>query len=270
MRLTYLREELPGKFDLVIGTAKRVFEYGAYLYLDEYGIEAFLPLNEIAPTRIENIRDFVREGRKYVVKVIRVDRAKRHVDVSLKRVSDGEKKNKILEWKRFQRGLKLLELAALESNTDLKEVKRMIPKFEREFGDLYGIFEEVRKRGPDILIEMGISDALANKIYEKAVEYIKLPTIEVGGILRIISYSPDGIEVIKKSLLYGIDSVSKNHNVKIEVKSAGVPNYLVKIIADNYKKAEKALNDFLTIIEKNIKSLSKNSLYSFSFKRIRD
>ena len=105
------RYRLPRVGELVIGTVKKVFDYGAYMDLDEYNNkEAYLPWSEVSSKWVKDIRDFVREGQKVVVKVIRIDRKREHIDVSMKRVNSTEQRRKLLEFKRAQRAEKLLEI----------------------------------------------------------------------------------------------------------------------------------------------------------------
>ncbi len=46
--------------------------------------EGLLHVSEISSSWIRNIRDFVREGQKMVLKVLRVDLEKGHIDLSLR------------------------------------------------------------------------------------------------------------------------------------------------------------------------------------------
>jgi translation initiation factor 2 subunit alpha (aeIF-2a) len=86
--MIYNRYQLPKEGEILVATVKQVFDYGSYVTLDEYGgIQAFLPWSEISTRWVKNIRDVVKEGRKVIVKVIRVDRKKGTVDVSLKKVT---------------------------------------------------------------------------------------------------------------------------------------------------------------------------------------
>ncbi|MHC1564487.1 MAG: S1 RNA-binding domain-containing protein, partial [Candidatus Hecatellaceae archaeon] len=85
-------EELPEPGELVIATVNKITGYGAYLGLDEYGgIEGFLHISEVSTSWVRNIRDYVRPGQKLVLKVLRVNRERRHIDLSLRRVSGKEK-----------------------------------------------------------------------------------------------------------------------------------------------------------------------------------
>ncbi len=63
----------PESGELVIATIESVKDYGAYANLDEYNKNGFLHISEISSARIRNIRDFVREKQKMVLKVLHVN-----------------------------------------------------------------------------------------------------------------------------------------------------------------------------------------------------
>ena len=67
-----------------------------------------LHVSEISSSWIRNIRDFVREGQKIVLKVLRVDLEKGHIDLSLRRVTKRERIEKILSWKKERKAEALL------------------------------------------------------------------------------------------------------------------------------------------------------------------
>ena len=87
----------PDVGDLAIATVKRVVDYGAYVRLDEYeGIEGLVHISEISTTWVKNIREHVREGQKLVLKVLRVDRERAQVDLSLRRVTGRKRQTRCL------------------------------------------------------------------------------------------------------------------------------------------------------------------------------
>ena len=94
--MTERKPEWPEIGDLVIATIETVTDYGAYAKLDEYNKRGLLHVSEISSSWIRNIRDFVREGQKMVLKVLRVDLEKGHIDLSLRRVTKREKIEKIM------------------------------------------------------------------------------------------------------------------------------------------------------------------------------
>ena len=68
IRMSEHKPEWPETGDLVIVTIESVMDYGAYANLDEYSRRGFLHISEISSARIRNVRDFVREHQKMVLK----------------------------------------------------------------------------------------------------------------------------------------------------------------------------------------------------------
>ena len=88
--------ELPEENELVVAVIKKIMPYGAFCVLPEYqDMEAFMHISEVAPRWIKNIHEFISEGQRHVAKVHHIDREKRQVDISLKRVNEEEKKVKL-------------------------------------------------------------------------------------------------------------------------------------------------------------------------------
>src|SRR5512138_1285961 len=112
----------PETGDLVMATIKTVMDYGVYANLDEYNRNGFLHISEISSARIRNIRDFVRENQKLVLKVLRVDTEKGHVDLSLRRVTKRERIEKIKSWKKDRKAEALLRGVAEKTGLSADEI----------------------------------------------------------------------------------------------------------------------------------------------------
>ena len=89
------KQGLPEDDELVLCTVTKIHFHSVFVNLDEYNMSAMIHISEIAPGRIRNIRDFVVEGKVIVCKVLRVDRERGHVDLSLRRVNDSQKRLKL-------------------------------------------------------------------------------------------------------------------------------------------------------------------------------
>jgi len=260
------RQPLPDVGELVIGTVKSIFEYGAYVALDEYrGLEAFLPRGEVSSKWVKNIRDHIREGQKAVFKVIRVNRAKRHVDISLRRVSDGERRDKLIEWKRAQKAEKILELAASKINKTLDEAYEEVGwKLEDFYGEIYAGFEEAFIRGADALREAGVSEEWIQPLLELVKKHVEIKKVKISGIFTLQTLRPDGVEVIKK-ILTTIKLRSLKQGMSLRIYTIGAPRYRIDLIADEYKEAESVLEN---IVKEVLRMSEKMDVYA-SFERLR-
>lgn len=252
------RKELPGVGELVVATVNKIFDYGAYVKLDEYeGMDAYLPWSEVSTRWIRNIRDVIREGQKIVVKVIRVNRRRKTVDVSLKKVADNERRRKMLWWKRYVRAAKIIELTAERIGKDIDEAyKQVIWRLEDFYGDpMYGL-EEAVLRGDEALREAGIPEEWISPILEEVKRHVKVKKVRIRGTLILRSIKPRGIDDIRKILLQIPNIAMKSGEmVKAKVYTLGAPRYVIEIEANDYKSAEKALSNILKSIQREAKAL---------------
>ena len=106
-------KKIPQKNDLVLVVVNNITNHGIYCDLKEYdGITAYCHISEIAGTFIRNIRNFVKVGQNTVAKVLRVSPENNQVDISLKRVNDSHKRDKIQEYKRQNAAIAICKLIA--------------------------------------------------------------------------------------------------------------------------------------------------------------
>ncbi|MCX8169393.1 MAG: translation initiation factor IF-2 subunit alpha [Candidatus Methanomethylicia archaeon] len=258
--------DLPEVGELVIATVTKVFDKGAYVFLDEYpDVNGYVPIGEVSSTWVHNIRDYLKEGRKVVLKVIRVDKSKMYADLSLRRVSDKEKKDKLLEWKRVNRGLKLLELLSQRTNVNLDEIQSEItPKLVKTFGDVLAGFEEAARFGLSPIVNAGIPRSIGEIIVDLAKEYIELKEFKVCAILSLSCNADDGIIRIMESLKAAKDALDSFGNVKYRIYAIGAPRYRIDVSAKDYKIAEEALKVAINAVLNKIRLLGGSG----SFKRV--
>ncbi len=248
------RKPLPDVGELVVGTIKKVFEYGAYVTLDEYeGMEAYLPWSEVSSRWIRNIKDYLREGQKIVAKVIRINRRRKQIDISLKRVTEGERRRKMLEWKRAVKADKILELAAEKLGKTKEEAYREAGwKLEDYYGEIYAGLEEAVLRGIEALKEAGVPDEWAKVLKELADKHITIKKVKIKGVFTIQVLKPNGVEIIRDALKKAYEKLPEN--VSVRIYTIGAPRYVVEVTATDYKIAERVLSNIVKTVTKAIES----------------
>lgn len=256
--------EWPEVGDLVIGTVTQIVPFGAYVTLDEYNIEGgLLHISELSSRWVKNIRDHVREGQKVVLKVMRVDAKRKHVDLSLRRVTGRERSAKLLEWKRVRKGMAILRAASEKMGTDLdKAYKNVGSKIEARYGSVYLGLEEAREKGKEALLEASVPEGWAKILSEMAREKIRVPKVRVRGILSISCRKPDGAERIRR-VFKKATSVERPEGTSIRAYVLGAPRYRIEVSAKNYRDAERVLEMAVQTALKEIKTTGGEG----SFKR---
>ncbi|MEM2875620.1 MAG: translation initiation factor IF-2 subunit alpha [Candidatus Bathyarchaeia archaeon] len=234
--------EFPEVGDLVIGTVNRIIEYGAYITLDEWNKEGFLHVSEISSSWFRNIREHVREGQKLVLKVLRVNAEKGHIDLSLRRVSKREKRDKLLAWNLDKKAESILRSISEKLNISLEETKKYIQEpIVKNYGNLYTGFEEIERSGVKTLEKLEIPKDFHEAIIEVVKEKIKLPSVKITGVLELRSTKPDGVLAIRKALL-AAKEVKKKY-AKIDIYVISPPRYRIEVNAKDYETAEALLKE---------------------------
>ena len=253
-------KKLPDLGEIVIVTVKEVTGHGAYVTLDEYdNLTAFLHISEIATGWIRNIERYVKAKQKTVLKVIRVNPTRSEVDLSLKQVTGEEKKAKVMEVKKDEKGSNFMDVIKTNLGYDQSSIKEIEEKISQKYDFIYDAFEAVAIKGPEVLSTLDLKPEVIEAI-ELESKKIQIPHIEVRAVLDITVKKGDGIDTIK-NILGSVDG-SKN-NSKIDITYIGAPKYRITVTAENFKIAEKALNHAIEKIKTNIE---KNS-GTFKFTR---
>ena len=256
-------KELPEKGELVVCTVTKAKGFGAFVELEEYpGKKGFIHIKEVAPGWVKNIRDHVREGQRIVCKVMDVDPSKGYVDLSLKRVNEHQKREKIQQWKNEQKAKKLLEMVGEKIGLSFDEcLKEFGYELVKKFGSLYTAFEEVA-RNEKVLEEEGFEGEWIEYFVDVAKENIVIPFVEIKGYVEMNCPTPDGIKHIKKAL----ELIEEKNEVEIQVKYVSAPLYRVEVKAPDYKIAEKELK---SKIEKAIEYIKKHGGYGKFMREIK-
>ncbi len=246
------KPEWPEPGDLIIATIQSVTDYGAYAKLDEYDKQGLLHVSEISSSWIRNIRDFVREGQKLVLKVLRVDAEKGHIDLSLRRVTKREKIEKMMLWKKERKAEALVrdvaERLKMPSNEVYEKAGAIV---EKEYG-LYDGFEKAAREGSEVLTKIGVPENLANAFVEIAQERINVPVVIVKGVLEASCPKPNGVELIKDAFAEA-KKTERTKNAKVRFYVIAAPKYAVEVVVDSYKHGDEVLEKVSEAVVSNLK-----------------
>ena len=250
-------QEMPEQGEIVLATVTKIMDHGAYVTLDEYdGIQGFLHISEIAPGWIRSVNKFVKDGEKKVLLVKKVNPERGDIDLSLKQVSNDQKKEKLKEVKKYEKGKTLLQNVKEKAKLSDKEIEKLEDSIYTKFDSVYDAFVEIGRNGIDSIKELKITKKTGDAI-EEVSSRIKLPSVEIRGIMEITNGKSDGVEIIKKTLL---DVLKKDSTINITY--LGAPKYRLSITSENFKSAEKSLKPIIAEIQTNIEK--KKGSFAFT------
>lgn len=232
--MLYRREGYPQENEFVLATVTKIFHSSVFVNLDEYEKGGMIHISEIAPGRVRNIREYVEEGKKIVCKVLRIDKEKGHIDLSYRRVNDAERKLKLEEIKQEQKAEKIIEQLAIELKEPVKKLyEDLTSKVFENHLYLHTYFKGVAV-GTEDLNTLGIDKKLAGLLQERIAERFKPQKVHLAGTLKLTTYAPDGVELIKKTL----SDIEKSG---AQIIYLGGGKYKITLEAETYKEGEKVL-----------------------------
>jgi translation initiation factor 2 subunit 1 len=236
--------------EIIIATFRQLAGHGVYVTLNEYNnITGFLHISEIATGWIRNIERHVRPKQKAVLKVIMVNKLRAEVDTSLKQVSGEERKSKLIEVKKNYKATTFLDFIKSKlklSNQQVQEIEDRIP---HKYDYLYDAFEAVSRKGQDAIQNIELSPEIKNAL-KQATKRIPIPLVEISGIMETTSKKPDGIEIIKNTLVNGEDNKAGAIST---ITYIGAPRYRIVVVnAENFRVAERFRNSTIEKTRTNI------------------
>lgn len=252
-------QELPEQGEIVIATVTKIMDHGAYVGLDEYGgLQGFLHISEIAPGWIRSVGKYVKEGEKKVLLVKKVNPERNDIDLSLKQVSNDQKKKKLLEVKRHEKGSSLIKEVQEKAKLSKNEIEKLEDALYSKYDSIYDAFMDIARNGISSISELKLSKKTITAL-EEISSKMKLPSVEIRGILEISNKMPDGVEIIRNTLLNVMtDEQGKN----IQITYLGAPKYRLSVTAQDFKSAEKVMRPVLEEIQQSIEK--KKGTFKFT------
>jgi translation initiation factor 2 subunit 1 len=242
-------QRLPEEGEIIIATVKLMTGHGVYVTLDEYNnMTSFLHVSEIATGWIRNIERYFQPKQKAVLKVIRVNKVRGEVDTSLKQVSGEERKSQLIEVKHSEKVNDLLDFIRSKLNLSDKNIQEIEDRMLQKYSYVYNAFEAVSRKGLDAIQNIELSPEIKNVI-DDASKTIPIPVVQISRIMEITSIKPEGIEIIKSRLA---DAEGNKRGASTTIKYIGAPRYNVVVNAENFKVAQRFMNNTIEKTRANI------------------
>jgi translation initiation factor 2 subunit 1 len=239
--------EYPKVNDLVVCKIRKITNYGVFAELLEYdNLEGFIHISQVSSSWIKNIHNHVKLNQIRAAKVLRIDRNKKHIDLSLNRISKSDEKRKISDYRLLKRAQNLLNIVAKDIGIDFdtawdKIAEPLIIKDK----NLYSGFVNILKYGPE---RYSIDEKYIPKLLEVLEKNITIKDKTITGILEITSTKGNGAEIIKKGVACAIKDIAK---IKIIYIAPG--KYKVSTRAIDFKKALKKFEKLDANLSKKLK-----------------
>jgi translation initiation factor 2 subunit 1 len=235
-----LQKEFPSMGEIILVNITKIMPHGAYCELVEYKADAYLPISEVARGWIKNIHEFIKEGQRDVAKVVFADQSRKALDISLKKVTSKEKKDKINEYNLEKRAEKFFIQAvqAARKESRLDALKAKAAQSASTYNELLNLCLE--KKLPENAL-----DADVRKAFEEIIaKNVKPKEYEVGYSVEVRATNKGGIAAIKKAL-------GEVEALGVEVLYESAPHYKLRAAGLSYPEVEGKIKEAEKVLERH-------------------
>ncbi len=239
-------DKLPRQGGLVLVVVSKITNFGAYCKLIEYGnVEAFLPIREISSGWIKNIREYIHDGQKLVCFVHGIDKEKGTIDISLKRVSPKDSKEKIRSYN-LEKRLNALFAQVLKKEKYAGSKEELAAAIIQEFGTYTNMMENAVASTPEFA-----QSKLPKKVKEAFVKILeqnrKQKRYFVSYIATITTYNTESGATELRGLMKEIKDTG------VELGYIGAPKYRLFAEGTDYTDAEAKIARVQEIVASRLK-----------------
>ncbi|PSN84453.1 hypothetical protein B9Q01_00925 [Candidatus Marsarchaeota G1 archaeon OSP_D] len=245
----------PKQDELVVAQVDEIVDHGVYVKLENYpGKRGYLPISEISQGWVTDIKRFVNIGQRVVLRVIRVNPTKGHIDLSLKRVTLQERNTVLKSWKRRRKFLKTIE--EFFSSYKIPQEKRnaLLEKF-LSLTDPLSILERAASEGSSVLQSLNLEEDLINKLTEYSKKALRIKQYTKTIRFTLSTTQKGGADKIK-NVLKNIEETLKTLQVEGKVYVVAAPKYAIEIISTKPKVINNIAKELLERIRKMANELT--------------
>lgn len=235
-------QDTPDEGSFVVIEIKDINPHSVYADLEEFpDKEGLVHISEVSRSWVRDIKKHLNEGEKTVALVLD-EEDNGTINLSLKRVNDKQKREKMQEWNKERKADKFIEKVADEVGEDFDTVYEDVAfPLQREFGNTFDGFEHaVVEREA---IEDTIDEKYVDAVTEVAQENISLKQVSLEGEMEINVPTGDGLNRIKDALSVGEG---------IEVSYISAPKYSITVWGRNMDQAKERMESTVDSIRQEI------------------
>lgn len=257
--MLFIKEGIPKEGDIVFCTVTKVQFHSVFASLDEFKHKSgMIHISEISPGRIRNIGDFVKEGKVIICKVLRINKERGHIDLSLRRVNESQRRAKIDERKHQAVAENIIQSYADSTKQDVKKFYTSLAKTLLDsYDSIYAAFEDVVENNVS-LSTVGLDKTVSDELEVLIRERIKPKEVVIEGELSIESFNSDGVDIVN-AIVKEADSIDE----KLKLQFLGAGRYKVEVKSREYVEAESLIKKLLVVVEKG----TTDPLTTFKFTR---
>eukprot|EP00347_Sterkiella_histriomuscorum_P019680 403340697 len=255
LQCRFYRKDFPEENDLVVAQITKTHENGAYVILLEYeNLEGLILSTEVTNKRVRQINKFLKMGKKETMMVLRVDKDKRYIDLSKKKVlaTDAFKTEKF--YKKAKMVHNILKQVATKLDCYLLELYEAFGwDLYDKYDHAYDAFRLIMNEPEQVFSQIKLSEEQRQALVEAISRKMAPSPVKVRADYDLNCFTTEGIDAIKHALLTAKAAVS-DENIQVAFKLIAPPHYKCECITLDKVGGIAKLELALEIIEREIKA----------------
>lgn len=240
----YKKKGYPKEKEIVLCKVKKILPHSVFAELVEYhNKEGMIHISELSNRWTKNINNVVSVGEKIVCRVERINKKKGYIDLSKKRATSGEEKNKKNEVKNENRVEKLINHVCKKNGVKLEEFYDKTGfNIVKEYGSLYNYYQEFTQ-DEKVINDLKMGKKVKEGIKQAFNSLMKKNRVSVKQEVKFYAQARNGLENLKK-FVKKVKSGLEMDDSELEITYINAPNYLIRVESRNYKTANKIVEEF--------------------------
>lgn len=226
LQCRFYRKDFPEENDLVVTQIIKVHENGAYVVLLEYeNMEGLILSTEVTKKRVKLVNKFLKMGKKETMMVIRVDKDKRYIDLSKKKVLATDAIVSEKHFKKAKMVHNILKQVATKLDCTLLE---LYEKFGWDLYDKYthafDAFRLIMNEPDSVFSQIKITEPQKKALIEAISRKMAPSAVKIRCDFELTCFTYEGIDAIREALLVAKRAVS-DEQIPIAFKMIAPPLY---------------------------------------------
>ena len=238
-------QEYPSVDDIIVVEVHKMAEMGAYCSLLEYNnMEGMLLFSELQRKRIRSVKRVIREGRREMVQVLRVNQEKGYIDLSKKRVTPEDKPAVEERWNKSKAVHSIMRQVAVVTGRQVKNANgqmSLIPKYTmkqlyelfgwemaKKFGHCYEAFKWAMSNWDECLEKFPqIPEDVRKPLYKNIEKRLKPQLVTVRSNIEVTCFTSEGVDAIKRALKAGL--AESTETLQLSIKLVAPPLFTISV-----------------------------------------